>query len=280
MSKLLINNPIKKKPFFSIITVAKNDEENIEKTIKSVTQQSFTNYEYLIVDGKSSDQTIAKIRKFKKKINVLISEEDDGIYYAMNKGIKFANGEVIVFINSGDLFTKNALEIVYNKFKKNKQIDCVFGTVLRHYTQKSILKSGFNLKKLIYNFDFATAHSTGFFLKKKLYNLLNNFNTKYKCSADYDIYYKILLKLKINADSTSKKQLVGIVASGGFSSKISFFKHLKEETQIRSDNNQNIFLISIIFLNALIKHFFKKKFIIFLKFLRNKLSKAMLIMLR
>jgi len=280
MSKLLINNPIKKKPFFSIITVAKNDEKNIEKTIKSVTQQSFTNYEYLIVDGKSSDQTIAKIRKFKKKINILISEEDDGIYYAMNKGIKFANGEIIVFINSGDLFTKNALEIVYNKFKKNKQIDCVFGTVLRHYTQKSILKSGFNLKKLIYNFDFATAHSTGFFLKKKLYNLLNNFNTKYKCSADYDIYYKILLKLKLNADSTSKKQLVGIVASGGFSSKISFFKHLKEETQIRSDNNQNIFLISIIFLNALIKHFFKKKFIIFLKFLRNKLSKAMLIMLR
>jgi glycosyltransferase involved in cell wall biosynthesis len=280
MSKLLINNPIKKKPFFSIITVAKNDEKNIEKTIKSVTQQSFTNYEYIIVDGKSSDQTITKIRKFKKKINILISEEDDGIYYAMNKGIKFANGEIIVFINSGDLFTKNALEIVYNKFKKNKQIDCVFGTVLRHYTQKSILKSGFNLKKLIYNFDFATAHSTGFFLKKKLYNLLNNFNTKYKCSADYDIYYKILLKLKLNADSTSKKQLVGIVASGGFSSKISFFKHLKEETQIRSDNNQNIFLISIIFLNALIKHFFKKKFIIFLKFLRNKLSKAMLIMLR
>jgi glycosyltransferase involved in cell wall biosynthesis len=268
MSKLLINNPIKKKPFFSIITVAKNEEKNIEKTIKSVTQQSFTNYEYLIVDGKSSDQTITKIRKFKKKINILISEEDDGIYYAMNKGIKFANGEVIVFINSGDLFTKNALEIVYNKFKKNKQIDCVFGTVLRHYTQKSILKSGFNLKKLIYNFDFATAHSTGFFLKKKLYNLLNNFNTKYKCSADYDIYYKTFLKLKINANSTSKKQLVGIVAPGGFSSKISFFKHLKEEIQIRFDNNQNIFLISIIFFNALIKYFFKKN----LLFFRNKLS--------
>jgi hypothetical protein len=146
---------------------------------------------------------------------------------------------------------------VYNKFCKKKKIDYVFGTVLRHYTKKSILKSGFNLRKLLYNFDFATAHSTGFFLKRKIYNLVGNFNTKYKYSADYDIYYKVILKLRLNGESTPKKQLIGVVAAGGFSSKVSFFEHLKEEIKIRVDNNQNIFLVIIILLNALIKYYFK-----------------------
>ena len=258
MKNLLIDNrSFIKKPFFSIITVVKNSENNIEKTIKSVTRQSYKNYEYIIIDGKSSEQTLPKIKKFKKKINLLISERDKGIYYAMNKGISFARGDVIVFVNSGDLFSKNALKIIYNKFKKNKKIDFVFGTVVRHYTKKSILKSGFNIKRLIYNFDFATAHSTGFFLKKKIYNLAGDFNTKYKCSADYDIYYKVLLKYNLNGKSTSKKQLIGIVAAGGFSSSISFFEHLKEEMQIRLDNKQNFILITFLFLNALIKHFYK-----------------------
>jgi len=258
MSKLLkkkktLNNP----PLFSVITVVKNDQKNIEKTIKSIAQQSFKNFEYIVIDGKSSDHTIRNIKKYKKVINLLISEKDKGIYYAMNKGIKLASGKIIVFVNSGDLFAKNALKIVYNKFNKNKKIDFIFGTVLRHYTKKNILKSGFNPKKLLYNFDFATAHSTGFFLKKNIYNLVGNFNTKYKCSADYDIYYKVLLKHRLYGGSTSKEQIIGIVAPGGFSSKVSFFEHLKEEIKIRFDNNQNIFLISIIFLNALIKHYFK-----------------------
>jgi len=258
MRKILIKKKsLNSSPFFSIITVVKNDQKNIEKTIKTIAQQSFKNFEYIVIDGKSSDHTIRNIKKYKKIINLLISEKDMGIYYAMNKGIKLASGKIIVFINSGDLFTKNALKIVYSKFNKNKKIDFVFGTVLRHYTKKSILKSGFSTNRLIYNFDFATAHSTGFFLKKKIYKLIGGFNTKYKCSADYDIYYKILLKHKLNGNSTSKDQIVGIVTSGGFSSKVSFFEHLKEEMQIRFDNNQNIFLITIIFLNAVTKYFYK-----------------------
>jgi glycosyltransferase involved in cell wall biosynthesis len=258
MRKILIKKKsLNSSPFFSIITVVKNDQKNIEKTIKTIAQQSFKNFEYIVIDGKSSDHTIRNIKKYKKIINLLISEKDMGIYYAMNKGIKLASGKIVVFINSGDLFTKNALKIVYSKFNKNKKIDFVFGTVLRHYTKKSILKSGFDPKKLLYNFDFATAHSTGFFLKKKIYNLVGNFNTKYKCSADYDIYYKVLLKLRLYGESTSKEQIVGIVAPGGFSSKVSFFEHLKEEIKIRVDNNQNIFLVIIILLNALIKYYFK-----------------------
>ena len=256
IKKYLINKRIKN-PFFSIITVVKNNEQQINKTIKSVVNQTYKNFEYLIIDGKSTDHTISNILKLKKKINFFSSEKDQGIYYAMNKGIKNSHGKVILFVNSGDTLKPNGLKYVKKIFDKNNKIDFVFGTVKRHYTRSTILKYGYNKKRLFYNFDFATAHSTGFFLKKKIFKKVGNFNTKFKCSADYDLYYKVLIKNNCIGSFTKKNQVVGEVSSGGYSSKISFFDHLKEETLIRIHNNQNSIIIFFIFLNSLIKNFFK-----------------------
>ena len=256
IKKYLINKRIKN-PFFSIITVVKNNEQQINKTIKSVVNQTYKNVEYLIIDGKSTDHTISNILKLKKKINFFSSEKDQGIYYAMNKGIKISHGKVILFVNSGDTLKPNALKYVKKIFDTNNKIDFVFGTVKRHYTRSTILKYGYNKKRLFYNFDFATAHSTGFFLKKKILKKVGNFNTKFKCSADYDLYYKVLIKYNCIGSFTKKNQVVGEVSSGGYSSKISFFDHLKEETLIRIHNSQNIVLVFLIFVNALIKNIFK-----------------------
>ena len=246
-----------KKPFFSVITVVKNDEANISKTINSIINQKFKNFEYLVIDGKSEDKTFKNILKYKKKINRIISEKDNGLYYAMNKGAAFAKGEFIVFVNSGDILTPSALKIIYDKILLDPKIDFIFGTVIRHYTNDTILKYGFNKKKLYFNFDFATAHSTGFYLKKKTFLKVGLFDTRYKCSADYDLYYKILLRKKLNGLSTKKNEIVGEVSAGGFSSKLNFIEHLFEETKIRYNNKQNMFVILIIFLNALVKYFFK-----------------------
>ena len=245
-------------PKFSIITVVKNDKLKISDTIRSVLNQSYKNFEYIIIDGRSTDGTLKTLAKYKKKINHIISERDSGIYFAMNKGIKISKGEIVVFINSGDLFYKNALKKISKIFKKNKDFDFVFGTVKRHYTKSIIIKHGFKINRLKYNFDFATAHSTGFFLKRKFFDKYGLFNTRYKCSADYDLYYKLLINKKLNGGFTKKKDLVGQVTSGGFSSKIGFFEHLIEETKIRLSNNQNLFLVIIIFFNAVIKNFLKK----------------------
>jgi len=250
-------NQKKRKPYFSIITVVKNDENNICKTIASVNSQSFKNFEYIIIDGSSIDNTLKKIKKRENNFDILISEKDEGIYYAMNKGAKLSNGKIIVFVNSGDELKKNALRIIKKKFDKKKDISFVFGTVIRNYTKDSILKYGFNKKKLYYNFDFATAHSAGFFLKRNIFLSLGMFNTKYKCSADYDLYYKVLLKENLNGLSTNKSEIIGELAAGGFSSKVSFIEHLFEEIKIRYDNKQNLLLIILIFVNALLKKFFK-----------------------
>ena len=137
----------------SIITVVKNDEKNIEKTIKSIVFQKKKDYEYIIIDGKSNDGTITKIRKYKKKIDKIISKKDKGIYDAMNKGLKLSKGEIIVFCNSGDFFYKNSLNKVISLFEANNY-DFVFGTVMRNYTKKRILKHGFDFDRILYNFDF------------------------------------------------------------------------------------------------------------------------------
>ena len=253
--KILISKEIKK-PYFSVITVVKNDEKNIIQTLKSIKNQTYTNFEYIIIDGNSEDKTIQKLMKFKKQINYLLSEKDNGIYFAMNKGLKISKGKIIVFVNSGDMLTKNALRIIKQKFDNHK-FDFVFGTVKRHYTKDTIIKYGFNKNRLKYNFDFATAHSTGFYLKRNIYKKIGFFNTFYKCSSDYDIYFKILLKMNLDGGYTKKNELIGTVSSGGFSSKVSFFGHLIEETKIRIDNHQNIILVALIFINALIKRIFK-----------------------
>ncbi len=247
-------------PKFSIITVVKNDKFGISKTIKSVINQSYKNFEYIIIDGRSSDGTLDILSKYKNKINILISKPDKGIYFAMNKGIKISKGKIIVFINSGDLFCKNAIKIINDIFEKDKNLDFVFGTVKRHYTKSTILKYGFNKNRLRYNFDFATAHSTGFFLKKKIFDKYGVFNTKYICSADYDLYYRLILRNKLIGSFSKKNQLIGIVKSGGFSSKLSFFDHIIEETKIRINNDQNLIIVTIIFFNALIKEIIKKVF--------------------
>lgn len=257
MNKKYLIKKQKKKPFFTIITVVKNNQNDILKTIFSIKNQCFKNFEYLIIDGKSKDQTISNILKKKRFINKLISEKDHGIYDAMNKGLKEASGKVIVYVNSGDKLTKNGLKFIYQKFSENPKINFVFGTVKRNYTKGTILKYGFNPKRLDYNFDFATSHSTGFFIKRDSFNKVGKFNLKYKCSSDYDLYFRVLKKYKMKGSFTDKTKLVGIVKSGGYSSKISFMDHLIEETKIRLDNGQNKIMISLIFINAIIKKIFK-----------------------
>lgn len=248
------------KPFFSIITVVKNDEKNISQTILSITNQNYNNFEYIVIDGNSTDKTIKNILKFKKKINYFKSEKDKGIYYAMNKAINIAKGDIVIFVNSGDKLTKNALKIVSEYFLKDKHLDFVFGTVKRHYTKSTIIKSGYNKFRLNYNFDFATSHSTGFFIKLKSFKKVGKFNTDYRCSADYDFYLRALYKFNLKGAATSRNELIGIMKSGGYSSQISFLDHLFEETRIRFNNNQNIFLILLIFLNAIFKNTLKKIF--------------------
>ena len=99
-------------PLISIITVNFNDKIGLERTLESVFSQNFRNFEYLVIDGGSNDGSKELLEKNSEKINYWVSEPDKGIYNAMNKGISFAKGEYLIFLNSGDhLKNENSLEI-------------------------------------------------------------------------------------------------------------------------------------------------------------------------
>ena len=100
-------------PLFSIITVCYNAESTIERTILSIAKQSFRNLEYIIIDGKSTDDTLSIIKKYEADITKFVSEKDTGLYHAMNKGIKLATGKYLCFLNAGDKFhLDNTLELI------------------------------------------------------------------------------------------------------------------------------------------------------------------------
>ena len=115
-----------------------------------------------------------------------------------------------------------------------------------------------------YRHIFATAHSTGFYAKKELINFIGNYNTKFKCSSDYDFYMRMINANKFLGSSTTGNKIIGEVASGGYSSTLSFFDHLLEETKIRIKNKQNIFYIALIFINAIFKNYLNKIKIIYI----------------
>ena len=224
----------------SIITVVKNDEKNIEKTIQSVINQSYKNYEHIVVDGKSSDKTVQIVKKFKKI--KLISKKDKNLWDALNTGIKNAKGEIIGVLNSNDVYYKDALKIV-NKYFNQNRIDFLFGAV-----QKNKLFYKFEPEKINYRFNIYPSHSIGFFIKSNKQKKLGLYNINYDICSDYDLFYRMIVKNKMKGINTNKNEILGKFDMNGLSSKINIFKFYYQEVKIRYNNGQNFSFLVILFI--------------------------------
>ena len=178
-----------KKKIFSIITVVLNNKEKIERCIKSVLSQNFKNFEYIIVDGGSTDGTQKIIENYRKKINKIIVKKDKNMWEAMNRGIKGSKGEIICILNSDDYFTKNALNIANNQFQKNN-IDYFFGAV-----KKRKIFYHFNPEFIKYKFNCYPSHSVSFFVKRSVHKELGLYDTKFNF-AQIMTFFLNYLKIK------------------------------------------------------------------------------------
>ena len=260
------------KPLISIITVVKNNEKYLEETIQSVVNQNFKNFEYIIVDGKSTDGTIEIIKKYNNKIDYWISENDKGIYDAFNKGLEIAKGNLIGFVNSDDVLTPNALEILNNYYLKHPKSDFFFGSVKKHW--KTL--HGYKPWKIHFTWGFYTSHSTGFYIKQNSAKKIGYYNLKYKYSSDFDYFYRMIVKYKMKGMVVKKNILFGFFSPGGISSRLDYWTHFYEKFLIRKDNSQNRFFLILLIIMKLIRDFKHlknieiSKFIQFLKYILFK----------
>jgi len=172
----------------TVVTICYNSEKYIEETILSVINQSYSNFEYIVIDGGSTDGTIGIIKKFESNIDSWISEKDNGISDAFNKGISLSHGEWIIFINSGDKFASDSvLEIVYPQLVENKTSDIICGKIDLYRSDGSKIKSyggvynrkQFEIENTVPHQ--AIFHSKDYFLKYGL------FDENYKYAMDYEL---------------------------------------------------------------------------------------------
>jgi glycosyltransferase len=233
----------------SVVTVTYNSAETVEDTILSVVNQNYKNIEYIIIDGLSKDNTLEIVNKYIDKIALVISEKDNGIYDAINKGIMKATGDIIVALNSDDMYaTNDVISQVVELFKKS-EADAVYGDlnyVDRFDTTKTIRKwrSG-TYKKGHFLKGWMPPHPT-FFVRNYCYQKYGFFNLSLKSAADYELMLRFIHKNEIKVAYLPK--LIVNMRAGG-QSNVSFknrFKANREDKKAWEINGLKPGLLTLI----------------------------------
>lgn len=238
-------------PLITVITVVFNGEQFLEETIQSVINQTYTNIEYIIIDGGSSDGTMEIIEKYIDKIDYWVSEQDKGIYDAMNKGIAQATGEWINFMNEGDWFFSEGVLLSVFKDRNHSNAQIIYGDHEVHYHsgRKRIKKAG-RVENLWKGSQFC--HQAVFV--NTHYHKAHNFNMHNRIAADFEFFY---MAWKDNIKFSQVGEVVASFAAGGVSdvnrvaTTLGFWGVVEENTAV------NLFYIMCL-LKEILKSLIKK----------------------
>lgn len=183
----------------SIITACFNSAATIRDTIESVLSQGHDDIEYIIIDGASTDNTLEIVKEYSSRIAKIVSEKDQGIYFALNKGIQLATGEVIGILHADDMYNSNF--VVASVAEQMKLVDAVYGDL--QYVDRT------NANKVIRNWKSGQYHAgmfrkgwmpphPTFFLKKRCYDQFGLYDTSFKTAADYELMLRMIHKLGVS----------------------------------------------------------------------------------
>lgn len=213
----------------SIITVCYNSEKTIRDTIESVIKQTYSNIEYIIVDGQSSDKTMSIVNEYKDSIDVVVSEKDRGLYDAMNKGLDLATGDLIGVLNSDDVFFSS--ETIQQIVVSASEFDGIYADIgfydesltrkTRHYSSKGFHKAKFSR-------GFMPAHPSCY-LKKEVIEQVGHYSLSYKIAADFDYLLRAFSLPNISFHYINKevvKMREGGVSTSGLSANILLNKEI------------------------------------------------------
>lgn len=179
------------KPLFSIVTICFNEEKKIEETCKSVKEQSCKDFEWIVLDGKSTDNTFQVLKKYRKNMSYFVSEKDSGRYNAMNNGIKKSKGEYLIFLHGGDFFKdKNVLQKTKEFIEQDKKTSEIYYGDLQYDNgeivsyKHSVLNKKFFITKTI-------SHQATF-IKRGLFKKIGNYDESYRIVADFDFWIRAI----------------------------------------------------------------------------------------
>lgn len=231
----------------SIITVVWNNAATIKDAIDSVLSQTYQDIEYIIIDGASTDGTIEIVQSYGDMISKFISEKDNGLYDAMNKGLALATGDVVGILNSDDFYIDEfVIQKIIKEFEE-KSVDSIYADlvfvkpenldkIVRYYDSSKCMPSKFQ-------YALYPAHPT-FFVKKWVYEKYGVFKTDYKIGADFDIMARFLYTNKISY-SYIKEPLIKMRIGGVSTSFSSIWINSLEQLRVCKENGikSNIFKI-------------------------------------
>jgi len=173
-------------PKISIITINYNDSNGLNKTIESVVNQSFEDYEFIVIDGGSTDGSIEIIEQNKSKINYWVSEKDSGVFNAMNKGIKAAKGEFVIFMNGGDCFSSNTI-LKEISTELNSDFDIYYGDNYKISPNSKRLKT--YPENLTFSFFYSSSiNHQSTFIRRSLFETYFYYNENYKIASDWEFF--------------------------------------------------------------------------------------------
>lgn len=211
----------------SVITICYNSEETIERTIKSVLGQTYTDFEYIIVDGGSKDSTLDIVQKYEPLFEGRMkwkSEPDKGIYDAMNKGIQRSSGDIIGIVNSDDWLEPTAMESIAKVAGSVDYVNALIcGSMKFHYNDGRVQlfctdEQKFNVGIKNYSFNYGAYHPA-IWVGKKVYENVGMFDTNYRTAADIDFIYRCYLA---NSKFYFTKDVVSNMSDGGISNHINW----------------------------------------------------------
>ena len=211
----------------SIITITFNAEATLNRTLNSVFTQSYKDIEHIIIDGNSSDKTL-EICKSYSHISKIISEPDNGVYDAFNKGLKLATGDVIGFLNADDIFyDNNSVKEIVNAFSIN-ETDIVYGNLNYINEKGKIIRNWISkpYKKGLMKKAWMPAHPT-FYCKKIVYERLGGYDDRFKIGGDFELCLRFLEVNQVSSYHLNRKlvnMLTGGISNSGLKSKWIIYK--------------------------------------------------------
>jgi glycosyltransferase involved in cell wall biosynthesis len=232
----------------SLITVAYNAQNTIERCIISVLRQKFNNIQYIVIDGGSTDDTAQIIGKYKDKVDIFISEPDRGVYDAMNKGIAYATGDIIGTLNADDYYADDdVLNNVIAAFAK-QECNILYGDLdYIDHSGKTIRKwrSG-KYKSGMFNWGWMPPHPT-FYCRRKLFEELGAYKLDYGSAADYELMLRFIHSNKTSVyymDKVMVKMVTGGISNKNIGNRV---KAISNDLKAMRNNNILLPVVTILF---------------------------------